>query len=117
MDLAKHIIVGRDENGAPRITIDGQTMPWLTSGIAVEPPSIEGMTALKLTIPADRITLDDRIPCTMNGITIFEDTDSVRSPGWYVASCICGWETSGSEPVCEDAASEHVQRSRISGGE
>jgi hypothetical protein len=114
-ELAKHIIVGRDEQGAPRITIDGQVMPWFTNGIAVDPPSLDGMTALKLTIVAERITLDDRKPCSMDDILIYEDTDSVRSPGWYIACCNawnCGWETSGSEPVCEEAADEHVRRSQ-----
>lgn len=46
----------------------------------------------------------------------YEDLDSVRSPGWYVANCHywapgqeeCGWSTSGSEPVVENSIHEHV---------
>ncbi len=42
-------------------------------------------------------------------VFVFEDTDSVRSPGWFRAQCHeCDWETSGTEPVVEQAVSEHV---------
>jgi hypothetical protein len=54
-------------------------------------------------------------PCTMDDIHIFEDVNSARSPGWYIARCDrldCGWETSGAEPVCEEAAEAHVHRSQ-----
>ncbi len=41
-------------------------------------------------------------------IFIRQDTDSVRD-GWFEADCYQdGWHTSGSEPVCEEAASNHV---------
>lgn len=46
----------------------------------------------------------------------YEDVDSVRSPGWYVANCHywapgkeeCSWETSGNESVVECAVNRHV---------
>lgn len=32
-----------------------------------------------------------------------------RSPGWFRIFCDwCDWETTGSEPVCEDAWHEHA---------
>ncbi|MBB3752606.1 hypothetical protein FHT44_005118 [Mycolicibacterium sp. BK634] len=31
-----------------------------------------------------------------------------HSPGWYIAECACGWETTGGEPNVEDWAFEHV---------
>lgn len=32
-----------------------------------------------------------------------------RSPGWYRIFCDwCEWQTTGSEPVCEDAWYEHA---------
>lgn len=41
-------------------------------------------------------------------VDIDEDTDSVRSPGWYVGYCWHCWgTTSGSEPVVEDWAEGH----------
>ncbi|WP_409186706.1 hypothetical protein F9C11_21695 [Amycolatopsis sp. VS8301801F10] len=41
-------------------------------------------------------------------VTIFEDTDSVRSPGWYEGTCwSCQAYTTGSEPVVEDWADDH----------
>jgi hypothetical protein len=47
-------------------------------------------------------------------VSVFEDTDSVRSPGWYKAQCyqdgINPWETSGTESVVSDAVREHVAR-------
>jgi hypothetical protein len=43
-------------------------------------------------------------------VVIMEDTDSVRSPGWYTGWCsACGAETSGSEPVVEEWADEHAE--------
>jgi hypothetical protein len=44
-------------------------------------------------------------------VFIREDGDSVRSPGWYQATCSAdGWETSGREPNVEDAVCEHVAK-------
>lgn len=41
--------------------------------------------------------------------------ESVR-PAWYEASCRrCEWETSGSEPVCEQARDEHISRCHNAG--
>jgi hypothetical protein len=47
-----------------------------------------------------------------------EDTDSVRSPGWYEAGCIDhddSWHTSGNQRSVEDAAREHAA-THLSGG-
>src|SRR5688500_9225764 len=47
-------------------------------------------------------------PWRQHEVTVREDTDSVRSPGWYVAECAdCDWTTTGSESVVEVAAAEH----------
>ena len=71
---------------------------------------------LKLQIAindASRQALDEFIHRHMHS---YEDVDSVRSPGWYVASCHywalgeeeCSWETSGGESVVEDSVNQHA---------
>lgn len=59
MRFAKQIRVDRDENGAPRVTIDGQQLPWYTQGIVPRAPSLNDVAALTITIPAEHITLVD----------------------------------------------------------
>lgn len=59
MRLAKEIRVDRDEHGAPRITIDGEPLPWYTQGIVPRAPSLDDTAALTITIPAEHITLVD----------------------------------------------------------
>lgn len=50
---------------------------------------------------AERAAIED--------LFVLEDTESVRGPGWYEATCLrCDWRTTGVESVAEDAAREHV---------
>lgn len=52
-------------------------------------------------------------------IEIHEDVDSVRSPGWFEATCNADsertpcWSTTGGEPSAEEAAGEHVARAHL----
>jgi len=45
-------------------------------------------------------------------IAVWEDSDSVRSPGWFQAQCTlgdgCEWETSGAENTVKGSVREHV---------
>lgn len=50
----------------------------------------------------------------------FEDTDSVRSPGWYRAVCHlepgdASWETSGSQASVEESVRTHVAEKHPAG--
>jgi hypothetical protein len=55
-------------------------------------------------VPEDTATPDE------HEVLIYEDTDSVRGPGWYIADCLaCTWRTTGLEPVVEVAAEEHKE--------
>lgn len=46
-------------------------------------------------------------------VDIYEEI-CARSPGWYIARCNeCDWYTTGSEPVCEDAAVEHQENQQM----
>lgn len=57
--MAKDVVIDRAPGGAPRITIDGLMLPWYTAGIIANVPSLDGMTGLTITIPAERVTLLD----------------------------------------------------------
>lgn len=52
-------------------------------------------------------------------VEIHEDTDSVRSPGWFEATCNADsertpcWSTSGGKPSVEEAAGDHVARTHL----
>lgn len=56
-ELAKHVIIDRDQHGVPRITIDGTVLPWFTSGIAVPAPSLDEVPTVTITIPADKVSM------------------------------------------------------------
>jgi hypothetical protein len=55
--LAKHIVVDRDENGAPRITIDGEQLPWFTQGIVTPAPSLREMPTVTITLLAEKVEM------------------------------------------------------------
>lgn len=57
MEFSKEIRVESDRAGAPRVTIDGQPLPWYTAGIVVPPPSRDQMPTVVLTIPAERVVM------------------------------------------------------------
>lgn len=57
MEFPREIVIDQDANGAPRITIDGQALPWYTAGIVVPPPSRDQMPTVVLTIPAEKVTM------------------------------------------------------------
>lgn len=57
MEFPKEIRIESDENGAPRITIDGQPFPWYTAVIVAPAPSREHMPTITVTIPAEKVTM------------------------------------------------------------
>jgi hypothetical protein len=58
VELPKEIRVESDRTGAPRITIDGQPLPWYTAGIVVPPPALgQAMPTVTITIPAEKVTM------------------------------------------------------------
>lgn len=65
--LAGHIVVDRDERGAPRITIDGEVLPWLTYGIVPSVPKLGESPTLTVTILAEKVTtIDQYVPVKAN---------------------------------------------------
>lgn len=64
MELAREILVDRDDKGAPRITINGTPFPYYTAGIVTPAPSLHDMPTITLTIPAEcvRMTNDSGLP-------------------------------------------------------
>ena len=66
--LAKEIVVDRDENGVPRITINGTPFPYYTAGIITPAPSLKDHPTITLTIPAEcvRMVNDASLPPGVN---------------------------------------------------
>lgn len=66
--LAKHIVVDRDDAGIPRITIDGQQLPWYTTAITPA-PNLNEMPTITVTIPAEKVTMvnDSELPHRKTG--------------------------------------------------
>lgn len=64
MGLAKEILVDRDERGAPRITIDGEVLPWYTSGIVVPAPDLREAPTVTVTFLAERVAMVNDFPMT-----------------------------------------------------
>jgi hypothetical protein len=61
--LAEHIVVDRDERGAPRITIDGEVLPWHTCGIVPSVPKLNEAPTLTVTFLAEKVTtIDQYVP-------------------------------------------------------
>jgi len=61
VEFPREIMIDQDEHGAPRVTIDGQPLPWYTAGIIVPPPSRDQMPTVVLTIPAERVVMVNEI--------------------------------------------------------
>ncbi len=68
VEFPKEIRVESDENGAPRITIDGQPFPWYTAGIVAPAPSLSHATpTVTITIPAEKVVMVNEMqPPTAN---------------------------------------------------
>lgn len=59
--MAKLIRVDQDERGAPRITIDGEVLPFYTRGIVVPAPSLHESPTVTITLLADRVEMVNRV--------------------------------------------------------
>lgn len=57
MDIAKEIVVDKDERGAPRVTIDGQLFRWFTAGIVTPAPSLNEAPTVTITVLAEKVTM------------------------------------------------------------
>ena len=55
--IAKHIIVDRDEHGAPRLQIDGFVFDFATCGIKVPAPSLDEIPTVTVTFLAEKVTM------------------------------------------------------------
>ena len=60
--LAKHIRVDRAPNGAPVISIDGEVLPWFTTGIVVPAPAMDAMPTITVTFVADKVEMINANP-------------------------------------------------------
>lgn len=59
--LAKHIRVDQDERGAPCITIDGELLPWYTTGIVVPAPSLKEAPTITVTFIAEQVEMVNKV--------------------------------------------------------
>lgn len=55
--IAKHIIVDRDDRGAPRLQIDGFVFDFATAGITVPAPSLDEIPTVTVTFVAEKVTM------------------------------------------------------------
>lgn len=71
---------------------------------------VDGMTIVEfLTARFNEAHRDAMNDAVADLLTIREDVDSVRGPGWYEGECVNeDWNTSGYESVVEDVGWEHV---------
>lgn len=55
--IAKHIIVDRDERGAPRLQIDGFVFDFGMAGINVPAPALDQVPTVTVTFVAEKVTM------------------------------------------------------------
>lgn len=55
--MAQRIVVDQYLNGSPRVTIDGETLPWYTAGVTVPAPSSQELPTVTVTFLANHVEL------------------------------------------------------------
>ena len=81
--IAKHIIVDRDDRGAPRLQIDGFVFDFATAGITVPAPSLDQVPTVTVTFVAEKVTM-------LNDSDFAERLPAVAGPPYRCGHRGCG---------------------------